>query len=108
MAKDWAKAFYTSKAWRECREAYIVSVHGLCERCKAKGILRPGKIVHHTCYLTPETINDPGISLNFDYLEYLCQDCHNEEHHASRPTRKNLFFDEEGNLQEAPLTNVEI
>ena len=33
MAKPWAKAFYNSAAWRDTREAYMVSKHGLCERC---------------------------------------------------------------------------
>lgn len=98
MARAWAKAFYKSKAWEECRAAYIASVHGLCERCHAKGRLRPGKIVHHTCYLTRENINDPMVSLNFDNLEYLCQDCHNEEHHAGASTREDCMFDEQGNL----------
>ena len=65
---------------------------------QAKGRLRPGKIVHHTCYLTQENINDPMVSLNFENLEYLCQDCHNEEHHAGASTREDCMFDEEGNL----------
>ncbi len=44
MAKPWAKAFYNSAAWRvqKTREAYMVSKHGLCERCG-----KPGLIVHH-------------------------------------------------------------
>ena len=40
----------------------------------------PGYIVHHKCYLTPETIKDPSITLNWSNLEYLCHDCHNKEH----------------------------
>ncbi|RKO62388.1 HNH endonuclease signature motif containing protein [Caldibacillus debilis] len=94
MAKDFAKAFYNSEAWRQCRDAYFVFRHGLCERCG-----RPGKIVHHKIYLTPENINDPDVSLNWDYLELLCQDCHNREHSEKKsPTRNDVMFDEFGNL----------
>ena len=101
MAKDFAKAFYRSKEWRKCREAYIQSVNGLCERCLAKGKLVPGYIVHHKIHLTPENINNPEITLNWDNLEYLCHDCHNKEHGVGKPaevTREGLVFDEFGGL----------
>jgi len=92
--KEWAKKFYKSKAWRQCRDAYFVYKHGLCERCQ-----QPGKIVHHKKYLTPENINDPDVSLNWNNLELLCQDCHNREHHEKHsPTRHDVKFDEYGNL----------
>jgi len=94
MAKDYAKKFYKSKAWRECRASYISKVYGLCERCK-----QPGKILHHKEYITPDNINDPNITLNHDNLEYLCQDCHNREHHERYSSvRYGLEFDAEGNL----------
>ena len=94
--KPWARQFYKSKAWKRCREGYIKSVYGLCERCQ-----RPGWIVHHKVYLTPDNINDPNVSLNWDNLEYLCQDCHNREHHGNYPVRDGLMFDEQGNLMKA-------
>jgi 5-methylcytosine-specific restriction endonuclease McrA len=95
MAKEWSIKFYNSKAWKKCRAAYIKKVFGLCERCPA-----PGYIVHHKVYLTPTNINDPAISLNHDLLEYVCQDCHNKEHHGSHEpvTAEGLAFDSEGNL----------
>lgn len=95
--KSWAAKFYNSKAWRKCRDAYFVSVYGLCERCG-----NPGKIVHHTIYLTPLNINDPSISLNFEYLELLCQDDHNKEHHGNEDevVEEGLMFDMYGNLVE--------
>ncbi len=93
-----AKRFYKSTAWKKCRESYIASVFGLCERCK-----KPGKIVHHTVYINAFNINDPNITLNHDLLEYLCQDCHNREHFEKHsPVREGLMFDEEGNLIELP------
>lgn len=73
-------SFYKSNAWKRCRDAYFSSVGGLCERCKAKGLIVPGYIVHHKTHLTPENYEDPSISLNFDNLEVLCKQCHNEEH----------------------------
>ena len=94
MAKDYAKKFYRSKAWRECRASYISKVYGLCERCK-----QPGKILHHKEYITPDNINDPNITLNHDNLEFLCQECHNIEHHEKYSSvRYGLEFDAEGNL----------
>lgn len=92
MAKEWAKPFYNSKAWKQCRQSYINKVHGLCERCLKRGIVTPGKILHHTIYLTPENISDYQISLNHDNLEYTCQDCHNEEHIAESVTADGLIF----------------
>ena len=95
MARDFARAFYNSAAWQRCRAAYIEHVHGLCERCH-----RPGWIVHHKCYLTPANIDDPSVTLNFDNLEYLCQDCHNAEHGGDHKAIKDgLYFDEFGDLR---------
>lgn len=97
--REFARAFYKSKAWQDCREAYIQSVHGLCERCLSKGLYIPGKIVHHKILLTPENINNPDICLNWENLELLCQDCHNKEHHAGEGvTAEGLMFDENGDL----------
>ena len=95
MAKDWAKKFYSSKAWQDGREGYIKSKFGICERCE-----RPGDIVHHKEYLTPGNINNPDITLNWDNLELLCQDCHNKEHHGSDEgtVREGLMFNEYGEL----------
>ena len=98
MAKEYAESFYQSKQWKDCRESYIYSVHGLCERCKDKGTLKPGKIVHHKEYITPENIDDTRITLSHSNLEYLCQDCHNAEHHSHDVTREGLMFDADGNL----------
>jgi 5-methylcytosine-specific restriction endonuclease McrA len=93
IMKPWAESFYKSKAWQQCREAYFICRHGLCERCG-----RPGKIVHHKIYLTPQNINDPDISLNWDNLELVCHDCHNEEHHGTDATAEGLMFNENGDL----------
>lgn len=101
MAKPYAIAFYHSKAWKKCRAGYIKSVNGLCERCLNQKPKRyvPGKIVHHIKYITPENINDPNITLAWDNLELLCQDCHNIEHHGTgTEIRDDVMFDTDGNL----------
>jgi hypothetical protein len=73
-------AFYHTSAWIKCRDAYIKSVGGMCERCMARGIYHPGYIVHHRTHLCPENVHDPNYLLSWDNLEYLCQECHNLEH----------------------------
>lgn len=84
MAKEFAIQFYSSKAWKQCREEYKKQRHYLCERCAAKGLLVPGVIVHHRRRVSPETINDPEVLLNFDNLELLCRKCHEDEHKSER------------------------
>ena len=82
MAKPWAKPFYNSKRWKQCRDSYIArrtSIDGgLCERCRDT----LGYIVHHKTTLTPVNINDPSASLNHALLSYECRACHdkNEGH----------------------------
>ena len=84
MAKRFAKAFYHSQAWENCRANYIKQVGGLCERCLANGIYTAGVIVHHKTYLTPENITNPLYTTDFSNLELLCKDCHNKEHHYGK------------------------
>jgi 5-methylcytosine-specific restriction protein A len=98
MAREFAKKFYKSKAWQQTRTSYIARVHGLCERCQAKGKIKPGYIVHHKTYITPQNINDPNITLNHSNLEYVCLDCHNDEHFDTEVTRDDVMFDENGDV----------
>lgn len=88
------RKFYSSKAWRNCRDAYANSMNGICERCGGLG-----EQVHHRIYLTDENLKDPTVSLNFDNLELLCNKCHAEEHHGGGfQTAEGLRFDEKGDL----------
>lgn len=91
------KAFYKSAAWKKCRAGYIKYVGGLCERCLARGLIVPGYIVHHKIHLTQDNVMDPSITLNYENLEYLCRDCHNEEHFSSKPQRR-YEIDENGTV----------
>lgn len=95
MAQEFARDFYASRAWANCRAAYKKKAGGLCERCLAKGLIVPGVIVHHKEHLTAENINDPNIALGFDNLELLCRDCHAAEHEQNR---KRYVFDDSGNI----------
>ena len=81
--KEYAKQFYKSAAWQQCRKGYIKSVGGLCEDCLARGIYTPGIVVHHINPITPENIRDPAVTLSYDNLRLVCQDCHAKEHHPS-------------------------
>ena len=92
MAKDFARAFYDSPAWRSCRKGYLNSVNHLCERCLGKGLIVPAEIVHHKTELTPENINDPNITLSYENLEAVCRDCHAAIHQGIEKRYK-IFSD---------------
>lgn len=87
MAREFARAFYSSKQWLKCRAAYIANRKaidgGMCETCHEV----PGHIVHHTVWLTPENINDPDIALSHDLFRYDCLVCHNKEGVDEEPAR---------------------
>lgn len=93
MAHEYAKVFYNSSKWIKCKDGFMKSKHYICERCG--GI---AKICHHKKYITPVNIDDMTITLNWDNLEALCQDCHNKEHMISAACVDGISFDEDGNL----------
>lgn len=74
--KDFARTFYSSVAWKNTRQAFAKSKGGLCEICLSKGVYKPGEIVHHKVHLSPDNINDPSVTLNWDNLQLVCRDCH--------------------------------
>ena len=88
--KDYARSFYKSEKWILCSRGYMSSKNYICERCGA-----PAKICHHKKHLTPDNINDPLVSLNWDNLECLCQECHNIEH-MQKKTK--VYFDDSGQV----------
>lgn len=79
-----ARVVYGSEAWKRCSAAYKASKHGLCEDCLARGLIAPGTEVHHVIPLTPQNINNPEITLNWDNLVLLCEECHEERHRKLR------------------------
>ena len=108
--KEYATAFYTSAAWEKCRKAYAKSVGGLCEVCLSKGKYTPGKIVHHKIHITPENINDPNITLNWDNLCLVCVQCHNKIHEYDinpNKKRKRYEVDEFGRVTTPPIAQID-
>jgi len=115
MAREFAKAFYKSAAWRRAREAYVSERKavdgGLCELCQEE----PGTEVHHKIFLRPENIDDEDITLNPENFALLCYDCHQREHEAARRIAQlnakqrdgkrgvlvggSYYYDEEGKIQ---------
>lgn len=69
----------------------ITRSNGLCERCKKKGKVKPGKIVHHIIWLTDANKGDWNIAFNIKNLEYVCNDCHEEVHDRSIGLQKFLI-----------------
>ena len=98
--KPYAKRFYHSDKWQNCRNAYIQNRllidGGLCEDCREE----QGYIVHHIIHLTESNINNPEISLNPDNLMYVCKKCHDQyEGHGLRGRKGkelSVIFNEQG------------
>ena len=104
MARDFSRPFYNSKAWKDCREGYIQSVNGLCERCLGLGIYNAGKIVHHKIPLTESNYQDAAISLNPDNLMLLCHACHEEIHKG----KDRFVWTGDGKLVDIPPLSAKI
>jgi 5-methylcytosine-specific restriction endonuclease McrA len=83
---------YKTKEWREARKYVMTRSNGLCERCKKKGKMVPGKIVHHIKWLTDDNKNDWSISYNPNNLEYICNDCHENVHERSSDSGLQKFL----------------
>lgn len=96
MAKKFSEKFYKSKQWQKCREDYARSVGGLCEECLEREIITAGEIVHHKIELTPDNINRPEITLNWENLRLVCRECHAIKHGKRR---RRYAVDEFGKVQ---------
>lgn len=93
--REFAKGFYKSQAWKQCREAYAKSKGYLCERCLDKGIYRTGEIVHHRIHINPSNISEPSVLLDWKNLQLLCRECHAEMH---KRTEKRYTVSEDGRV----------
>lgn len=81
---------YKNPQWNPARKECIRRANGLCEDCKSRGRIKPGKEVDHIIELTEENKDDWNIAFNPDNLQYLCSDCHNEKHDRSIGLQKFL------------------
>ena len=73
MAREFAKAFYNSKLWRDCRKEVLRRDTYTCAYCYNRA-----NEVHHIIELTPTNIHDINIALNPDNLIALCRSCHDK------------------------------
>ena len=101
MRDLFARKFYSSGAWADCREAYRKSVGNLCESCLKMGQISPVDEVHHKIRLTPQNIDDPNVTLNWKNLEALCEKCHKLAHKKKR--RWMVGEDGELTIRDTPL-----
>lgn len=88
MAKEFSKAFYKSRTWQKVRQFIWKRDNGLCQDCLRKGLITPGKEVHHIVELTEDNIIDASISLGEENLITLCKSCHEARHNASIRSRR--------------------
>lgn len=91
--------------------AYAKSVGGLCEICLANGVYTPGEIVHHKNHISPETIDDPTVTLDWRNLELVCRECHRKLHEdeINKKKQKRYFVDNFGRVtakEEAPPIQI--
>ena len=71
---------YQSAKWKKLREAKLMA-DPLCQRCLAKGIIKPSVDIHHIDSFMNYTGN-MRLQKAYDYnnLESLCKECHSSEH----------------------------
>lgn len=69
-------SFYQSKEWKLLRNQKFYDADGLCEICRAKGIIKSAKEIHHKIPIE----EDWSKRLDYDNLIALCSDCHNQQH----------------------------
>ncbi len=94
MAKEWARRFYNSKAWKECRRFILRRDMYTCAHCHARA-----EEVHHIIGLTPDNIRDASIALNPNNLISLCHDCHTKITHGDTGDLPEGFvFDDSGQV----------
>lgn len=85
--------FYHSKRWKSFRNYIIYSRHGICEECG-----KPGTEVHHIKALTLENYLNDEVALNPKNMKLLCRACHDSERSKEKEIRKDVMFDENGDL----------
>ena len=73
MAKEYAKPFYNSAAWKNMRKEILKRDN---YKCQCKGCHEVATEVHHKTEITEENIHDINITLNPNNLISLCSECH--------------------------------
>ncbi len=94
MAKDFAKEFYRSAAWRAARRSALRRDTFTCHDCQGRATE-----VHHIVELTPVNIHDMRTALGLENLMSLCHDCHNRRTQRAGDLPEEFFFDADGQLR---------
>lgn len=94
--QPWAESFYSSLAWKRCRELVKKRDAYLCVDCMKKNKLTAAEEVHHIVELTPDNVTDPSIALDPSNLVSLCRECHRARHGARQHRYE---IDERGNVK---------
>lgn len=80
---DKIHSFYCRKPWRDLSYRLKVERGGQCGRCGWQAVTKDDfrrLIGHHKAELTENNVDNVNISLNPDFIEIICLDCHNQEH----------------------------
>ena len=105
MAKDFAKNFYNSGAWKAARHQALVRDAYTCRVCGARATE-----VDHIIELTPLNIIDKTITLNLSNLQSLCHDCHTrktrEDKLKHKPQRQYVYDDDGYVIEVTPARNA--
>ena len=94
MSKDYALEFYSSTAWKTCRETYKKKMCYICERCGGVG-----SEVHHIEPLSSLNIDNPEVTLNEANLMCLCHKCHMKIHSSHDKCGGRYIIDPDGQIK---------
>lgn len=72
--------FYSSREWRELRQAILEKNHYECLWCKENGYITTQENATLEVDHIKELEKYPELALDEDNLRVLCRDCHNKRH----------------------------
>lgn len=109
MSSGARRYFYNSKLWNNVRKNVWLKQNLLCSVC-GKPVYVDGisdylpkekrriGIVHHKIWLDNNNLDDDNITINENNLIGVCKECHENIHHSNMSCRKDMMFDEDGNI----------
>lgn len=77
------RAFYASRQWKALRRYRLHLDSGLCQKCKARGIVEPATEVDHVL----PVISHPHLRYQIENLQSLCSSCHSKKTAADKNGR---------------------
>ncbi len=97
IREDKLDKFYKWNEWRKLSEQIMKENHYECQACKAQGIHKAARSVHHVQWVRKH----PRFAMSRTYIyngtEYqnlipLCEDCHNKQHQKGNSKKKVTAF----------------